>query len=197
MFRRSGFYRYVRRRRVTEESDEGLIQRRDSKIVEPETADVLVQFAQKQIGLVLNKAGYRTLIECMSNTNQHAADPQRDEESWWTTVNCPKGADRACFTFIDWGVGIIKSLEGKGWGRFLKGNDSRILRAVLYGEIASRTGEYFRGKGLPRLKIDADQALVENVVIVSNSAYADVSKDEYRTIPISFPGTFIYWEQTR
>ena len=196
MFTRSGFYSYVRSRRTSEESDQGLIQRKDSHIVEPETADALIQFARKQTGLTLDKAGYRTLIECMSNTNQHAADLHQEHESWWTTVHCPKGSDRACFTFTDWGIGIIDSLEIKGLKRLLKGDDPRILRSLLDGDIASRTGQPFRGKGLPRLKLDADQGLLENVVIVSNRAHADVSKGEYRIIGTPFRGTFIYWEQT-
>ena len=160
VFIRSGFYKYVTKttRNLAGRTDRGLIRTQDSDVVEPETAARLVKFAENSLGMHSSryKAAYRALIECMSNTRQHARDQilTTRHENWWATVYCRQADNRACFTFIDWGVGIVTSLKLKGMQRLLRGlSHAKILQKVLGGRIASRTGDVFRGKGLPGIKM--------------------------------------------
>ena len=205
IFIRSGFYKYVTTEgQLPTRPDQGLIQTQGSELVEPTTANRLVEFAAKKLGMDSGryKAAYRALIECMSNTHQHAADQavasRPRPERWWATVFCPEADDRACFTFIDWGVGIVKSLQLKPEWRllrpFLGSSHDKTLKGVLEGTVNSRTGQTFRGKGLPGINAAAAKERISNVVIISNRAYANVSTREFRTILTPFTGTFVYWE---
>ena len=82
--------------------------------------------------------------------------------------------------------------------RLLRGlSHAKILQDVLGGKIASRTGDVFRGKGLPGINSATSEGRINNLVIISNRAYANVSGGEFRMISTPFRGTFVYWEVVR
>ena len=199
VFIRSGFLKRVttQSRRMAP-AEQGLILTQMNDVVEPVTADLLIKFPAKNLGMHTGqyKAAYRVLIECMSNTRQHAKgrlDP--NHEDWWATVYCLQTSTRACFTFIDWGVGIVQSLKLKLRERLYRSwSPDMMLKEVLDGNIASRTGKLFRGKGLPGINKAAAEGLISNVVIITNRAYADVSGGKFRILSTPFRGTFVYWE---
>ena len=146
-------------------------------------------------------AGYRTLVECMSNTFKHA-DPQTEAtENWWVASypHPGPGPKRWCFAFVDNGVGILKSLELKGFFKKLKQMlgllpNREILQQLVEGKIGSRLGLTYRGKGLPGIYKELKRGRIHNLVIVANDIRTNFATRDYVTLDHPFSGTFLYWE---
>jgi hypothetical protein len=181
------------------------------KIVAPElTAQILLTSAKTIWGEPRRCMGVQTvLVELMQNTFSHAVPAKEGERHWWLSVNHEEGEKKVRFAFVDYGVGIFKSLESKTEGnkffgalpklleRFKYGNNAALLRLVLHGELHKTiSGDYYRGKGLPALLESIEDNSVSNLHIISNNVYAAVSNDDYRIMKSFFNGTFVYWEVT-
>lgn len=149
----------------------------------------------------------RALIELMLNTNNHATVGVEGDKHWWLSVNHRKKENKVSFSFVDYGVGVFKSLENKPEGnKFYKAidkmlaifnhtNNAELLRLVLTGEMhKSVTGEHYRGKGLPGINDAFTRNSFSNLFIISNDVYADVSNNIYKKMNSNFSGTFLYWE---
>lgn len=147
----------------------------------------------------------RVFIELMQNTNNHASLIQKGEHHWWVSVSYDKNENKACFSFIDYGVGIIKSIKTDPKSKFFKfkeqikelfnpNTDAEMLQLLLQGKIHSSTGKYYRGKGLPGIFDASMNNKISNLVVISNKGYADVSNNEYKILNNEFTGTFVYWE---
>ena len=52
-------------------------------------------------------------LELMQNTNNHASLKVFGEKHWWLSVNYDKDNNKVKFSFVDFGMGIFKSLENK------------------------------------------------------------------------------------
>jgi hypothetical protein len=143
-------------------------------------------------------AVYRTLIEVMGNTKQHAG-LGRSEEQWWAMVHTDPDARRAEFAFYDNGVGIVGSFRTR-WQNFLAQlvgaapSQEDILENLLKGEFPSRTNLPFRGKGLPAIAKALARRQIENLTIITNRVVADVSRGTVAGLTSEFQGTLIYWE---
>jgi hypothetical protein len=178
----------------------GLIRRRDSRKVEPLTARDLVHRASEALTgeSCRCRPAYSTLIECMNNTHNHAAGGRDFRETWWATVYADEERLRACYTFIDTGVGIFRSVKIKVLGRFFKAvgisNNAAIMREILLGRVESSTGQHYRGKGLPELYKKVKAGRISRLIIVANNVFADVGIDEFRQMRTGFKGTIVYWE---
>jgi hypothetical protein len=179
------------------------------KKVIPELARSICVSALKTIGRPdkVNKGLYRTLIELMHNTNNHADYSTEGKEAWWLTVHHDKLNHKVGFVFMDFGVGIFNSLKNKPqdnilFGAYEKvkqkikfGTDEKVLKAILRGELHSTyTNQINRGKGLPGIYEVITRNQICNLHIITNNVYADVSREEYRLIECDFNGTFICWE---
>ena len=153
----------------------------------------------------------RAFIELMQNTNNHASTTQRGEHHWWTTVSYDYERQVACFAFLDYGVGIIKSITTDPRSKlhkvvnlfknvFLHKSDAELLELLLKGEVHkawrahSSTHKYFRGKGLPGIYDACKNNHLSNLVVITNKAMAEVAKDRYLHLNGNFSGTFVYWE---
>ncbi len=153
----------------------------------------------------------RILVELMHNTNNHAGgNNKKGFERWCLSVNHDKENRRVEFVFVDYGVGIFNSLNEKqkgdkwyGWQNLvqkyfkipLADANNVLLEKLLSGEIhLTVTKKDFRGKGLPGIKEVFDRNQISNLFILSNNAYADVSKENYIQLSQNFSGTFLYWE---
>ena len=55
----------------------------------------------------------RVLLELMSNANNHANLQERGVNHWWLSVNHNKDQNTVSFIFVDYGIGIFKSLKNK------------------------------------------------------------------------------------
>jgi hypothetical protein len=200
MFTQSGFYGYVQAPRVPRQKGQGRITRKKSKVVDSKIAKDLIQFATSTLyGSPRKLRGvYRVLIECMNNTIDHAARAADRPENWWATVYCENPLRRADFAFVDSGLGIFESVKV---GRLLSiaklfgmRDNADVLQAILKGEVASRTGEPYRGKGLPSVYGVMKRGGLSKLIVIANDVYANISKWEFRRLTTPFGGTFWYWE---
>lgn len=142
---------------------------------------------------------YEILIECMSNTNNHAGKGVRASYSWWLYVYKNPVGNVTHYSFIDLGVGIYESLPVKGYiNKALMSlgviSNTSILPKIFNGEIKSRTADPLRGKGLPQIYSHSKHKNIQNFKIISNDVYADLTTEKYIKLDYNFHGTFLYWE---
>jgi hypothetical protein len=207
MLLESGFFKYVSSTQPLPSTPRGTIEQKANTIVSPSTAKTLVHFGTKAIfgTSQRNRPSYSTLIECMANTKGHAAgrnNPNsrspKPSETWWATVYADVGRKKICFTFVDTGVGIFRSIRirvvRKIYDFFGGKDDTDILRDMLDGKVPSSTTLSFRGKGLPYMKRLARANRISSLVIVANDVYANVSLNKFMRLRNSFHGTLVYWE---
>jgi hypothetical protein len=196
----SGFFNHLHSMQPLPSTSQGQISRKRSQKVQPDLARDLIHFGTKSLSGAEQKcnAAYRVLIESMLNTHNHAAKYMGKRETWWATVYADAIKKRVCFTFVDTGVGIFKSVRlGKLRGLYRRLrviSDADILREILQGEVESSTGLSYRGKGLPAIYQLSQLGKIKSLVIVANDVYANISKEEYKLIPVAFRGTLLYWE---
>jgi len=151
------------------------------------------------------KGFYRTIIELMQNTQNHASTNNKYQEWWWLSQDLDR--DKISFTFLDLGRGIIDSIKHKPktdtkWNVdilrqiFLKiDNPSKILELLLKGEIHKyREQPYYRGKGLPGIYSTLERGQIRNLIILTNNVLADVEKRKFNTLNLDFNGTLVYFE---
>ena len=179
-----------------------------NKIVDQKLSDQLISKVSKMIwGESKRCPGVQTTyIELMQNTNNHASLNGPKEHHWYTTVSYNKEKNKACFSFIDYGVGIIESIKknekGKFWNSLSKiidllrpQDNGDFLKLLLDGSIhQTATGNYYRGKGLPGVYKAFCENKISNLVIITNDAMADCQNGVFRTLNNKFVGTYIYWE---
>jgi hypothetical protein len=103
----------------------------------------------------------------MHNTHDHAGESKGDRH-WWLSVEHNAKGHEVIFSFIDFGVGIFRSLENKGPDEPLAGALDYIkklfpmaqtqvekLSLILEGKVRlTQTNEYYRGKGLAAVLSD-------------------------------------------
>ncbi len=149
----------------------------------------------------------RVFIELMQNTNNHASNHRKGEKLWWSSIIHNKKEEKVCFSFIDYGVGILDSLKNKETGKFARimtaiknilkpQNNADILKLLLEGKIHELIKEqaYNRGKGLPGIYKAWKSNDISNLIVITNNVYANVAYNEYREMTNDLSGTFIYWE---
>jgi len=197
----SGFFEHVKTRvRLPIGVNNGAITQRRSKKVESNTAAELIHRGTRFLfgKATHSKATFRVMIEAMGNTHNHAAGSKNRTETWWGSVYVDSTRGRICYTFVDTGIGIFRSLNIRGIKRFynlVKGRtDADILRDMLEGKVESSTGLPYRGRGLPSINTLWERGDLKRLVIVANDVYADVSSKNFRILGQSFHGTLIYWE---
>lgn len=142
---------------------------------------------------------YRILIELMANTHNHAKGQREHAEQWWTSAYCPN-RNRTCFTFVDNGVGIFRSVGETMTG--LKKFAQRLgikdnldfLSNLLRGQLRSSTGLENRGKGIPMIYELSMKEKVENLTVITNDVFAKVGTNDLRSLKTEFVGTLWYWE---
>jgi hypothetical protein len=196
---------------VIEPGEKDFISTHGQKIVAPElTAEILKTASQTVWDTPRRCMGVQTvLVELMQNTFNHAVPTREGERHWWLSVNHVEGEKKVRFAFVDYGVGIFKSLESKTEGskfyraldklleRVRYGNNAELLRLILHGELHKTISEdYHRGQGLPSLLDSINENSLSNLYILSNNVYAAVSKGEYKIMKSFFNGTFVYFEVT-
>lgn len=184
-----------------------------NKVAEPALTARIIEDVSKEIwGEERRCLGVqRVFLELMQNTNNHASNIQ-GEKHWWTSFVHVKNdkEDKICFSFIDYGIGIFTSLENKKEGKFLgiidkiKGlfgnvDHAKMLNMLLHGEIhkianKTKTKAPYRGKGLPGIFGAMEKNDISNLQIISNDAYANVSKGKYVNLHNKLEGTYVYWE---
>jgi hypothetical protein len=200
----SGFLEHVKHSQQLGVSGMGKMSHQESKRVEGVLAQKLIH---RVTGALTGKAvpcqpAYRALIECMSNTCDHAARTKLESETWWATGYADAKRKAGCFAFFDTGVGIFESRKlGTIRNAYsvvsrLIGikNNCDILRDILLGKVESSTGLKYRGKGLPSMYNAVQAGRIKSLVIVSNEVFADVGQWRFDILKTKFRGTLLYWE---
>ena len=196
----SGFFEYMDGYIEYESDNEvnsNTIIEQSNKNVEPQSTAKIVRSAMKTITGTeqRNKKLQGLFIELMANSINHGF-PDNDKKKWITSTSHYKKEKYVSFTFIDNGVGILNTLDIKIGKRFLslfKGNQD-LLQSAFNGEIGSRTGLSFRGKGLPFIKSNLDNNRISNLFILTNNVILDYEHNIFKQIPIEYSGTFYYFE---
>lgn len=148
----------------------------------------------------------RVFIELMQNTNNHASHTVGGKY-WWISVSKKENPKTICFSFIDYGMGVFKSLSNKqpgnkfyGWADKIRAfinpdSHSSVLESLLSGKFHSTvTNNYFRGKGLPGIYREYQKGSIRNLIVVTNDAYADTQNNIYKPLSSQLDGTFVYFE---
>jgi hypothetical protein len=169
---------------------------------------IMIDISNKILGRkAVYKGLQRSLVELMQNSYNHAEPSKEGEKHWWLSLNVSTKQKIAALSFIDYGVGIFESLNGKkegskwfNWQQILADifnpeTNADVLELILNGELHKTvTGKNYRGKGLPGIKEAMDRNLISNLHIITNNVFADVYAKKYVILPNNFEGTFVYFE---
>ena len=182
------------------------------KTVEASLADDLVKYASEVVwGEPRRCPGIQTtLVELMHNTYDHAGE-FKGEKHWWISVEHDEQAHEATFSFIDFGVGIFRSLANKKQGEPLYGALNYIiqhfplvttevdrLQLILEGKVKlTQFNEYYRGKGLRNIYLKHHRNYISDLSIISNYASFKAENDDYHSLRNEFIGTFISFKMNR
>jgi hypothetical protein len=204
MLLQSGFFDHVESVERLPSATRGRISQLQSKRVEPVFAKDLIHKGTAAVFGVFKHqpASYRVLIESMTNTRNHAAESVGEKQEWWATVYADLSSQHVCYTILDMGVGIFRSIKIRWLRRLYRAighsigitDDSDILKQILRGEVESSTGQKYRGKGLPAIYNLAQTQRIKALIIIANNVYANVSTGQFRLLPGAFNGTLLYWE---
>lgn len=195
----SGFYDYTEAVLEYEnESNSNTIIEQSNKAVEPQSSAKIIRSAMKTITNQeqRNKKVQGLFIELMANSINHGF-PDNGNKKWILSASHFKKEKCVSFAFIDNGVGIINTLSLKFGDKLkfnlFKGTDDLLLSA-FNGDIGSRTGLPFRGKGLPYILRMQKENYVSNLFILTNNVILDFKNDKYYTIDVAYSGTFYFFE---
>lgn len=182
------------------------------KTVESGVADDLVKYASKTVwGEARRCPGIQTtLVELMHNTHDHAG-VYKGEKHWWLSVEHDDKNHEVTFSFIDFGVGIFRSLANKKPGEPLYGALDYIiqhfplittevdrLKLILEGKVRlTQFNEYYRGKGLRKIYLKNTNNKISDLAIISNYASYRASSNDYHSIKDEFMGTFISFKMNK
>lgn len=182
------------------------------KTVEASIADDIVKYASETVwGEARRCPGIQTtLVELMHNTYDHAGE-QKGEKHWWISVEHNEQEHEVTFSFIDFGVGIFRSLENKKTGEPLFGamdyimrlfpwakTEAEKLQLILEGKVRlTQSNEYYRGKGLRNIYQRSQKMHIADLAIISNYAAAKVFDNDYHALRNEFLGTFISFKMNK
>lgn len=144
---------------------------------------------------------YDILIECMSNTNNHASLDKADKCNWWLYVYNEPDTKITSYSFLDLGVGIFESIVVQNYlKRLIKGSmfyrNINIVDDLLNGKIQSRLDEdnEIRGKGIPQIVEHSKLNDFKEFYIISNDVKVNLKTSQATQLKHSLSGTFLYWE---
>ncbi len=215
LLQRSGYYRKVYAQRVGEYQHDHVLEVLSGKKTETKKAESVRQFAVKHLkkGGLQSARGqeiYATLIECMTNTHNHAYGIDGEEDSgrrWWLIAVYSPLSKNISFAFLDNGVGIPATVR-KTLSESLQetlmdflaavglSSDEDFVTSALKGEFRTQTELAWRGKGLPKIYSFQKQNRIENLFVVSQNGFVDCSKDLSLRKSRKFEGTLLTWDFT-
>lgn len=202
-FTESGFFEYVRSAHKPKNPEYGSIRARSKVKVDSTKALELITLATEKLhGKYVKQGGvYKTLLECMNNTWDHASGGQPKQVRWWASAHYDDKARKVSFTFTDSGVGIFESRDPSILQEALRRlgikKNTEMLRKMLRKEIPSVTGIPYRGRGIPSIFECLARGEIENLIVITNDVYANVETDKFITLKSPFQGTFMSWEISR
>jgi hypothetical protein len=205
-FKASGFFTGFAKPPDELPEAKGMLKTRTSRRVHSEIAADLVRFAEKHASMSRQVAirSSATLVEAMTNTHNHAGSTargtfnkrRRGEWPWYAGVYCEDGV--AYFSFVDLGVGILRSTHARQFLRLFGGTIEaygrpKLLKDVFNGAVGSSTCDPGRGNGLPKMKSDADSNGLPRLQVATSSVIGMVSDLDFRVVKSNFHGTLLRW----
>lgn len=150
---------------------------------------------------------YPMIVELMTNTHQHAYHTSVDNDGHlemdcnWYIFAQDMGSDIR-FVFLDTGVGIPRTVAKKFHevlsDKITLNKDAVYLQSALKGDyVRSETKLTYRGKGLPGIYEDCQNAHIKNLRIISAKAKCVVDNDasiNSQNINTYFEGTLFSWD---
>ncbi len=204
MMQQSGFMNYVKTKTKSYRRDADIFTIREGKKVHPEVVKDVLNYVKRHLGIngttPVTRAIYAIVIEAMANTHNHAAQKAHVEQKWYLMAHYTGDGD-VHFVFLDSGVGIPKTIR-KNFKEiiskiFLPGTaiDHKLIRSALDGDFRTKTGQFERGKGLPKMNDLTKTGNIKDFVIISNKGFVDSS----RAIKMDdkFHGTLLSWKVVR
>ena len=180
---------------------------RERKVASRKAAE-LVDFAQSRVDIphVQLNAIWQNLVECMTNTHNHARgrsisqsrtqEVEEPAEQWIAGVMCDNGI--AYFSFVDLGVGICESVQAKSWlgqarDTLVGYGPDNLVRDAFRGILGSSTGERGRGLGLPRMRRDAQRGLLQDLHVRTGLVEGNIAPMSFRRVAEDLQGTILTW----
>jgi hypothetical protein len=163
-------------------------------------AERLIEFATSKLSGTRqpHRPSFSVFCEAMLNTFNHAAKSEHLHEPWWASVYFDSTRQRACFTFIDQGVGIFRSHRFTRRLNLLRSlymlNPGEILKLLFHGEIPSTTRLPGRGNGIPGMCDHCKAGRIKQFMVITNRAIGNAETDTYGVLSHEFAGTLLYWE---
>ncbi len=198
----SGFFRYVDAGRTQRDLnyESTVVQIQNGEHVETEIAKQVCDFTIDKLRLKRTdtKQLYDMVIELMSNTRQHAYRHKKSSyNEWYIFVQFLPEERTVRFIFLDTGEGIPATVKRKGFevAREFVGlgpRDTQFIRSALEGQFRSRTGDTYRGKGLPRVNRYCVERYINDLTIISNRGY--FGRNQNGDMARVLDGTLFYWE---
>ena len=204
LLKESGFLNYVksRDRRADLTLGSNVVQIICGQYVEGKTAKRICKFVISKLNLTrLDTFNlYDMIMELMSNTREHAyISGPRFITDWYIFVYYVPEKEAVRFIFLDTGVGIPSTirkrrLEPTKTALGLNSHTNYIKSALAGTEtyIRSRTGESYRGNGLPTINSFSQQSYIKDLTIISNRGY--FPEMEQGDLDLGLEGTLFYWE---
>lgn len=210
-FKASGFFEGFAKPPAGLPQPRGLMKKKSHRMVYSRVAAELVDFASERtvVAPECANASSQNLVEVMTNTHNHAGSPQRSKgsirrqhERWWASVYCRDNV--AYFSFVDLGVGILKSAPARGFLRKLQKSGvmsasgrSGLLKDAFEGRVGSATGKPGRGLGLPRMKKHATEGRLLQLQVLTSDVVGSVVNLDFRSASHSLRGTVFRWQTGR
>lgn len=193
----SGFFKFVKGRVENDkESKNNILRTGDHKTSQSELVTEIV----KAMDTIWGKKGrspsvYSTVIEMMRNACDHAFKWE-SQIKWHFALSHSDEENQVKFSFVDNGKGIVKTLQSDKLFKRILGlfKDSMdIVESAFSGDIESRTGLNWRGKGLPTIYENYKDNYLRNLVVISNDVYIDFENNIKIKLKNSFSGTYYFW----
>lgn len=208
---KSGFFQYLfgnfeSKEEYTFRNVDGQIYTHGQKTVASKLADELIKHSSQRIWGEPRRCpgAQKTLVELMHNTFDHA-DYQKGTQHWWLSVEWNPELKEVTISFIDYGVGIFRSLDNKNqqdpiYALYQKMRETfpliksqhEKLHLILNGSLTlTQSREYYRGKGLSKIYKHYTEGRISSLFILSNFASANVANNDYHSLKKEFKGTFV------
>lgn len=203
IFRESGFYNFVSSSVQKGTGEGNLLHKEMHTKVMPKLAQkaALIGIKHTFENEIPYEPLYDILIECMSNTNNHASLKSQTKCNWWLYVYNDPISKNTSYSFLDLGVGIFDSIVVQGYLKQLfKGTiaykNIKIVDDLLTGKIQSRVDEdnEIRGKGIPQIVEHSSLDTFKSFYIITNDVKINLKTSISEQLDYNFSGTFLYWE---
>ena len=200
----SHFFDYVKSEVSVPKSDDHLLHIVSGTRVDGSIARDVIRFSLKYLNQdksLKTRTLFKIIIEMMGNTVEHAYRIANERSKWYLMASHDTESGQIRFAFLDGGMGVPQTIR-KNFTDLLKkifsditgdSNDSRLIMSALQGKFRTRTGQRYRGKGLPNIyKSYYENKFIDNLRIISNVGYIDRTDE----LPLNhkFYGTLYTWD---